>query len=150
LNLRGSRLDLDLRDDLCEDTPAWWLLKKKKTIYHTGGGDARSVRTLMQFMLTPLNPPTTFEKEEATFRDIQAYLVSLQPPKYPLPIDKALASKWEALFGEHCAKCHGTYGEHWSYPNKIVLIEKIGTDRARYDGISAKFGAYYNQTWFGL
>src|SRR5262249_43454015 len=48
LKLRTPRLDLDLRDDLCEDTPAWWLLKKKKTMYHTGNGDQRSVRSLMQ------------------------------------------------------------------------------------------------------
>src|SRR5207248_2818828 len=26
--------------------------------------------------------------------------------------------------------------------------EKIGTDRTRYDGISVKFGAHYNKTWF--
>ena len=39
LKVRSAALDLDLHDDLCEDTPAWWLLKKKKTMYHTGGGD---------------------------------------------------------------------------------------------------------------
>jgi mono/diheme cytochrome c family protein len=149
LMLRLGRLDLGLHDEMCEDTPAWWLLKKKKTMYHTGGGDARSVRSLMQFMLSPLNPPSVFEKEEATFRDVQAWLRSLQPPKYPLPIDKALAAKGETLFGDHCAKCHGTYGEKWTYPNKIVSIYEIGTDQARYNGISAKFEAYYNKSWFG-
>ncbi len=37
LSLRLSRRDLDLQDDLCEDVPAWWHLKKKKTMYYTGG-----------------------------------------------------------------------------------------------------------------
>ena len=37
LKHRKQWTDLDLHDDLCEDTPAWWLLKKKKTMYHTGG-----------------------------------------------------------------------------------------------------------------
>ena len=64
LKLRVTRLDLDLHDDLCEDVPAWWLLKKKQTMYYTGGGNARSVRSLMQFMLTPLNPRSAFEREE--------------------------------------------------------------------------------------
>ena len=43
LSMRTDKpLDLGLHDDLCEDPPAWWLLKKKKTMYHTGGADARS------------------------------------------------------------------------------------------------------------
>ena len=61
LSIRVKREELGLRDDLCEDPPAWWLLKKKKTMYHTGGGDARSVRSLMQFMLTPLNTTSAFD-----------------------------------------------------------------------------------------
>jgi hypothetical protein len=148
LRLRFSRLDLDLHDDLCEDVPAWWLLKKKKTMYHNGGGDTRSVRTLMQFMLSPLNPPAAFDKAEPDFRDIRAYLLSLRPPKYPLPIDTNLAGKGEQLFVKHCSRCHGTYGEEWTYPNKVIPIDQIGTDRRRFDGITAKFGAYYAKTWF--
>jgi hypothetical protein len=148
LRLRFARLDLDLHDDLCEDVPAWWLLKKKRTMYHTGGGDTRSVRTLMQFMMSPLNPPSAFDKAEADFRDIRAYLLSIQPPKYPLPIDHSLAARGERLFVKNCSRCHGTYGEKWTYPNKIIPVDQIGTDRRRFDGITAKFGAYYAKTWF--
>src|SRR5262245_8342680 len=54
LSLRLSRIDLGVHDDLCEDAPAWWHLKKKKTMYATGGADSRSVRALMQFMMSPL------------------------------------------------------------------------------------------------
>ena len=67
-----ERKDLGLHDDLCEDVPAWWLMKKKKTIYHTGATDSRSVRTLMQFMMHPLNTTKDFEKHEAAFRDMLA------------------------------------------------------------------------------
>jgi mono/diheme cytochrome c family protein len=148
LSLRASRLDLDLHDDLCEDPPAWWLLKKKKTMYHTGGGDTRSVRSLMQFMMTPLNLPSAFEKAEPDFADIREYLLSLQPPKYPLPIDHQIAAQGEELFRTNCSRCHGTYGEKWTYPNRIVPLEEIGTDRQRYEGITKKFGDYYNQSWF--
>jgi mono/diheme cytochrome c family protein len=148
LRLRSEPLDFGLRDDLCEDPPAWWLFKKKRTIYHTGGGDARSVRSLMQFMLSPLNPPSAFEREEATFADIQAYLKTIEPPKYPLPIDAELARKGEQLFLQNCAKCHGTYGKDWTYPNKVVPLAEIGTDPTRYHGLSEKFGRYYNRSWF--
>ena len=89
LRLRSQRLDLGLRDDLCEDVPAWWLLKKKKTMYYTGAGDARSVRSLMQFMLSPLTFSSVFNREESTFADIREYILSLKPPSYPFPIDHA-------------------------------------------------------------
>src|SRR5262249_8456689 len=136
LELRTSRLDLDLHDDLCEDAPAWWLLKKKRTMYHTGGGDARSVRSLMQFMLTPLNPPSAFARAEPVFADIRAYLLSLQPPKYPFPVNAELAHRGEAIFSHTCSRCHGTYGVSWTYPNRIVPLAEIGTDPTRSAGIS--------------
>jgi mono/diheme cytochrome c family protein len=148
LKLRRPALELDQHDNLCEDVPAWWLLKKKKTMYHTGSTDARSVRSLMQFMMHPLNTAEAIQRDEATFRDVQAYLLSLEPPKYPFPIDAELAHKGETLFRANCARCHGTYGEKWTYPNKIVPIDVIGTDRTRFEGISEKFGRYYNQSWF--
>jgi hypothetical protein len=148
LNLRLTRQNLGLRDDMCEDPPAWWLLKKKKTMYHTGSSDSRSVRAIMQFMLSPLNPPSAIKKEEATFRDIQAFILSLEPPKYPFPIDSQLARKGVSVFRATCSRCHGTYGQDWTYPNKIVAIDVIGTDRNRFEGFKPESGQFYNQSWF--
>ena len=150
LRVRLTRHDFPLRDDLCEDAPAWWLLKKKQTMYHTGTADARSVRSIMQFMLSPLNSRAVFEKEEATFADIRAYLVSIEPPSWPFPIDAAKAAKGEKLFVDNCARCHGTYGKEATYPNKIVPLDKIGTDRNRHDGIPPGVGELYNKSWFAL
>jgi mono/diheme cytochrome c family protein len=148
LGFRTQRLDLGLDDQLCEDVPAWWLLKKKKTMYYTGGAHARSVRSLMQFMLGSLNTRSAFDKEEETFRDIQAYLLTLEPPKYPFPIDKNLAAQGKKVFESHCAQCHGTYGPDGHYPNRIVPLDEIGTDTRRFYGISDDFGRYYNRSWF--
>src|SRR5262249_16663609 len=128
--------------------PALWLLHKKKTMYHNGGADARSVRSNMQFMMGSLNGPETIAHSEADFADILAYFKSLRPPKYPFPIDAPLAAKGERLFSENCSRCHGAYGGRPTYPNKVVPIEEIGTDRRRFDGITEKFGRYYEQSWF--
>jgi mono/diheme cytochrome c family protein len=144
----SPRLDLDLHDDMCEDVPAWWLMKKKKTMYHTGGGDTRSVRTLMQFMMSPLNSASSITREESTFRDIRAYLLTLEAPKYPYPIDGPLAKKGREVFEGTCSRCHGTYGEKWTYPNRIVPLKEIGTDPKRWEGLTKKFGDYYNRSWF--
>ncbi len=149
LTLRAPRKELGLHDDMCEDVPAWWLMKKKKTIYHTGATDSRSVRTLMQFMMHPLTTPKDFEKHEPAFRDISAYLAQMEPPKYPFAIDKEKAAKGEALFRMNCASCHGTYGEKWTYPNKVIAVKDIGTDPKRHAGIELAYGEEYSESWFG-
>ena len=68
------------------DAPAWWNLKHKKTMYYDGRTPAASVRANMQFLLGE-KTLEQFKALEPTFRDIQAYLLSLEPPKYPFPID---------------------------------------------------------------
>lgn len=148
LSIAKTPHDLGLKDDACEDVPAWWLLKKKKTMYHVGATDAGSVRSIMQFMMHPLTTPQEFHKAEPAFRDIQQYLLSLEPPKYPFPVDAKLAKTGEAVFVENCARCHGTYGEKWTYPNKVVSLKEIGTDPTRYHNIGRKFGEAYNASWF--
>jgi mono/diheme cytochrome c family protein len=149
LSLSGGWKDLGLRDDICEDVPAWWLLKKKRTMYATGATDARSARSLMQFMMHPLVGPDDFRKAEPAFRDVLEYLVSIEPPKYPFPIDKDRAAKGEAVFKDHCARCHGTYGEKWTYPNKVIPLDEIGTDPNRHRGVGPAYGKAYAESWFG-
>jgi mono/diheme cytochrome c family protein len=102
----------------------------------------------MQFMMHPLTLPDEFPRAEPAFRDVQQYLLSLEPPKYPFPIDTAKAKRGETVFNDNCARCHGTHGEDWTYPNKVVPLDEIGTDRKRYDNIGPKFGAAYNASWF--
>jgi mono/diheme cytochrome c family protein len=148
LKLRLKRHPFELRDWICEDTPAWWLLKKKKMMYYTASNDARSVRSIMQFMLNPLNGRSTFEREEPTFADIRAYLMTLEAPRWPMPIDAVKAARGEQLFVEHCARCHGKYGKAWTYPSRVVPIDVIGTDPARLSGVPREVGEFYNQSWF--
>lgn len=148
LTLASEPRNLGLHDDACEDVPAWWLLKKKKTMYHVGATDTRSVRSLMQFLMHPLTTPAEFTKAEPTFRDVREYLLTIEPPKSPLPIDQPLAATGKALFAENCAKCHGTYGDESSYPNKIVPLDEIGTDPKRFHNINATFGEAYSASWF--
>lgn len=141
--------NLGLHDDICEDVPAWWLMKKKKSMYATGATDARSVRTLMQFMMHPLTTSKDFEKHEPAFRDVQQYLITLEPPKYPFAIDQDKAAKGEKVFKQNCAKCHGTYGEKWTYPNKVIPLDEIGTDTSRFKGVEVAYGKAYGESWFG-
>ena len=129
LTFKPELTDLGLKDNSVEDVPAWWHLKKKKTMYFTGDADARSVRALMQFMMHPLSGPNDFKKHEPAFHEVQQYLLSLEPPKYPFKVNRKLATMGREIFADHCAKCHGTYGEGGKYPNKVIPIDEIGTDQ---------------------
>ncbi len=87
-----------LCENLCEDVPAWWHYKRKKTIYHLGVADSRSVRTLMPFLLIPGNTAASIKQRESEFAEIRAYLLSLEPPRYPFEIDRTQAEQGKAIF----------------------------------------------------
>ncbi len=130
------------------DPPPWWHFKKKTHIYIDGFAE-KGHRGLMQFMLVKQNGPEKFREWEDDFRDVYAYLESLEPPEYPFPVDAPLAAQGERAFLQHCAECHGTYGEEESYPNRIVPIDEVMTDRVRLDALSAPARQRYGESWFG-
>ncbi len=132
------------------DTPPWWNLAPKATMYYDGRTDADSVRTNMQFLLGEATLDRLKELEP-TFRDIQAYIKSLTPPKYPFEIDTAMVNRGRVVFEKTCTKCHGTYDEGGvaSYPSRIVELDLIGTDPSRARALTPAMVAHYNATWLG-
>ena len=85
---------------------------------------------------------------EDEFREVYAWLESLEAPLYPFAVDAPLAKQGEAVFNNHCAGCHGTYGAEETYPNTIVSIEEVGTDPVRLGALSPEHRHGYGQTWF--
>jgi mono/diheme cytochrome c family protein len=138
-----------LCENLCEDVPAWWHYKRKKTIYHLGVADSRSVRTLMPFLLIPGNTAASIKHLESEFAEIRAYLLSLEPPRYPFEIDRTQAEQGKAIFERNCQRCHGSYGAEGHYPNKLVPLEVIGTDATLARGFAPEGVAHYLESWFG-
>ena len=143
------KVELPFRTDLCEDMPAWWLLKKKKTVYHPGTHPGESVRLHMSLGIHPLNSADYIKSCEPTFADMRAYLLTLEAPKYPLPVDGDRADRGKGLFVQHCARCHGTYGSVGTYPNKIIDLKEIGTDPTLAEGFTFYAKSAYNDSWFG-
>lgn len=146
LNLiRNSKRPEFLHHDM--DAPPWWHFRKKEFLYLDGFAP-KDHRPLMQFALDPSNGPEKFREWEDEFRDIYAYLESLEPPRYPFSIDQALAARGRLSFERVCAECHGTYGAEESYPHHIVPIDEIGTDRARFEALTDHDRASYAHNWF--
>jgi mono/diheme cytochrome c family protein len=129
------------------DAPPWWNVKYKERLYSDDFAP-RSHRALMQFLLVEQNKLAQFEGWENDYRDIAAYIESLSPPKYPFEIDQTLAETGRAVFERTCAECHGTYGEDAKYPERIVPIEKVGTDPVRWQGLTEAHRDRYAKSWF--
>jgi mono/diheme cytochrome c family protein len=126
--------------------PAWWNFKHKEYIYADAFAPP-TPRQLMPFAMSPTFSYETFQSFEPNFVHIKAYIESLEPPKYPHEIDRELAARGEKLFRESCSQCHGVYGTDRSFPNKVVDIGEIGTDRRRFDSISVADREATNAGW---
>jgi hypothetical protein len=133
------------------DPPPWWRVSKKASHFANAmsRGDHRGTMVLASSLCTD-------DIEEAAevidyFTDIQAYIASLEAPKYPFAIDQALAAEGREIFECDCAGCHGTYADDpadETYPNLLIPVDLIGTDPNF--ALEASEGGYYHhlQEWF--
>ncbi len=128
------------------DPPPFWNVKKKRMIYCDGFAP-KNHRVLMQFMLLPSNGKATVEGWENDFRDVLAWIESVEPPKYPFKVDAKLAARGETLFNDRCAHCHGTYGEDAKYPEVAVDIAELGTDPLRLRALSRPHRQWMKVGW---
>ena len=141
------------------DPPAWWLFHRKRRLYADGFAE-KGVRGLMQFMLVRENGPDKFKRWEQDFEDIYAYIESVRPPAYPSSIDAQLAERGRLAFNAHCARCHGTTAStnrfapvadddnRDFYPEKLIDIDEIGTDRVRLESLTSAHRQHYGKSWF--
>ncbi len=82
--------------------------------------------------------------KESSLKRISAFMSNAQPPKYPLPIDQALASRGKAIYDQQCAQCHAPGGAR---TGKVEPIENamLATDRNRIDMWTQSAATAYNQ-----
>ena len=142
---RPPRFDLVHHD---MDAPAWWHYRRRAGLYADGFAP-KGHRMLMQFLLVKENGPEKFAEWEDEFRRIQGWIEALEPPRWPWAVDAALAEQGRGVFENHCAACHGTYGPGGSYPERMVALDEIGTDRVRFDSLTQKERSDLNESWFG-
>lgn len=132
------------------DTPPWWLLKKKHAMFYNGFGRGDFGRFLMASNLLTVSDSAEAREVDSHFNDVLAYIYSIQPPKYPQPVNAALVRKGGVLFVQNCAKCHGHYGPGGDYPNLLIPAAAIGTDSLLYTSNfqSPQFIEWFNKSWF--
>ncbi|HUG91499.1 MAG TPA: cytochrome c [Planctomycetaceae bacterium] len=128
------------------DAPALWNVRKRTHLYCDGHAP-KVHRPLLQFTLSLANDGPTIRGWEDEARDILAWIESLEPPNWPWGVDAALAGDGERLFRQHCARCHGTYGETGRYVERIIPIDTVGTDPLRLNALSVEDRRRLGVSW---
>ncbi len=143
---------LPSREPVPVDVPAWWLMRKKHAMFHTGIGRGDHGRLMMSSSMLCTDSVAEAERIDSYFGDVRAYLASLRPPKYPHRIDRALAAEGRDVFDAHCGECHGTYGENETYPNLIIPVEEVGTDPLLWQSTAradVPMVEWFNRSFYG-
>jgi cytochrome c5 len=134
------------------DVPPWWHMKKKASMFYVGGGRGDHARIMMTASILCTSSVEESEAIDAYFTDVRAYIANLEPPKYPWPIDDALAERGRTVFEASCARCHGTYGDNGAYPNLLFPLAEIGTDPVLASGtaqFAPAFVDWFAKSFFG-
>ncbi len=133
------------------DVPPWWVLKKKHAMFYAGTGRGDFARIMMASSLVTLKDTTEASEIDRAFVDVLAFLKTIEPPRYPKPIHADLAAHGRLLFEEHCARCHGTYGDQERYPNLLIPTEEVGTDPLLAQANGTTYRSYFEahgDSWF--
>jgi len=76
--------------------------------------------------------------------ELESWLMDLPAPKYPLPVDSALATKGKPVFEQHCAECHASGRENRL--GTVIPLAEIGTDPERVNSWSRLAADSANRT----
>ncbi|HRN60883.1 MAG TPA: c-type cytochrome [Luteimonas sp.] len=145
-------LELPMDDSLgATDMPSVWNLKKYDrpgTTMNFAGDSHDAYSVIIDSALGLMNAaPKSNEDFLGHVRWMQEYLSELPPPKYPFPVDAALAAAGESVFTRDCAACHASAITGTRQP-----LAGIDTDRARIDAWNAQHAIAANRvvTEFGI
>ena len=147
LKVLDAPVDLKPVNNYLDPPPLWH--SARKTRFYFDGFTEKTVRPLMQFSLDPSIGPEMFKAWEADYQDIYDWIHTIESPKYAGTVDTRLAAAGRDVYFGTCAGCHGTPGRGNDYPNRIVPVPKVGTDRARLDGLGPLFKTHFSKSWFG-
>ncbi len=134
------------------DVPPWWHMKKKHAMFYVGAGRGDHARIMMTASTLCVDTVAEARAIDSYFPDIRAFLLGLEPPRWPFAVDAELAATGHDVFAGTCARCHGSYGDGGVYPNLIVALDEVGTDPVLAAGAAQFAGEYvrwFNRSFFG-
>ena len=114
------------------DLPQIWNQRPRENLYlHWDGNNNKlTERNYAAAMAVGATPQSVIP---ASFKEVTDFLLDLQPPAFPFPIDQAKAARGKAIYESQCASCHA-FGSPQT--GQVTPIESIGTDGHRLDSFT--------------
>ena len=132
--------------------PPWWRMKKKPAMFNLGEGRGDHARIMMAASMLCTDDEATLREIDQYAPHLLAYIKSIEPPKWPFPVNTELAESGRRIFEGTCSGCHGTYGDTSAYPGRLVPLEIVNTDPLLVDFALNEGVAYvdwFNRSFFG-
>lgn len=132
------------------DLPQIWNQRLREGMYlHWDGNNNKLIeRNYAAAMAVGATPKSVLPD---SFARVTNYLLTLDPPQFPFPIDAEKAALGQPIFEQNCATCHAFSGKQ---VGQVVPIAEIATDRHRLDsfteGLVEKFHAVGFLPWTPL
>jgi mono/diheme cytochrome c family protein len=127
------------------DYPALWNQAPREGMHLHWDGDNDSVdeRNLSAALGAGVTPVTV---DHAAVKRVRDWIWTLPPPKYPYPIDQALASRGAVMYQQHCVECHAGNRfregvKEGRFVGQVDDIDRVGTDPYRLNSYTYVFAA---------
>jgi mono/diheme cytochrome c family protein len=127
------------------DYPSLWNQAPREGMHLHWDGNNTSVdeRNLSAALGAGVTPVTV---DHSAIKRVRDWIWKLPPPRYPYPIDKALAGQGAAVYRQSCFECHA--GNRFregvregSRVGEVEDIDRIGTDPSRLNSYTEAFAA---------
>lgn len=126
----------DMKDDASigvVDFPGIWEQQIKKDLFMHWDGNNNSIdeRNISASLGAGAKPDTVDLKRVNRIRD---WLMPLPPPKFPFPIDQALAQRGQAVYAANCAQCHDPGGKSFGAVDPLTSVKTDSERSAAFNG----------------
>ena len=118
------------------DYPPVWRQGERVGMKLHWDGNNDSVNERNKSASLALVQPTTINFP--SLHRVRDWLMDLQPPEYPFPIEASLAEKGKTIYANTCAECHAFGG---AKTGTVEDIKNILTDRGRLDSYTSELAA---------
>jgi hypothetical protein len=127
------------------DFPSLWNQQPREglQLHWDGNNDSVDERNLSAGLGAGITPVTV---DHAGVKRVRDWTWTLPPPKYPYPIDSAIAARGQPLYARNCQACHADHRFRdgvieGALVGQVEPIDRIGTDRYRLDSYTDAFAA---------
>jgi len=114
------------------DLPQIWNQRPRESLYLHWDGNNNNLheRNYAAAMAVGATPQSVIS---ASFQQVTDFLLDLQPPAFPFPVDQTKAGRGKPIYERECASCHA-FGSPQT--GQVTAIDTIGTDRRRLDSFT--------------